>query len=101
NFVADGFENFCNYPPRRLKRKGQIAGSFLFFQRSPEGGLWSMRWLKSEDDALFAVGQYMANTSLLDLSGFYVLNIGTVTDWAMDRIFDLQEIAGNEAEVPA
>ena len=98
-FVADSFANFCKYPPHRIKRKGQLKECYLFFRRYDHGH-WSRHWANGQDEALFELGRYVADTSVLEAAGFYFLNVETLADWAMDRIFDLQEIAGNEAEVP-
>lgn len=97
-FVAESIENFCKYPPHRLKRRGQLGASYLIFRRADHGD-WMMSWLKDQDQALDMVGAYIFHTEELKLSGFYFMNASTVADWAMDRVFDLQEIDGDEGEV--
>jgi hypothetical protein len=59
-----------------------------------------MRWYQGQEEALRELGAYVFETRELEAAGFYFLNVATITDWALDRVFDLQEIVGNEAEVP-
>lgn len=98
-FVSESVANFCNYPPRRIARRGQFQECYLFFRRHDHGD-WTMLWVQGQKEALHELGGYVFETSDLEASGFYFLNVSTVADWALDRIFDLQEITGNHAEVP-
>lgn len=98
-FVSESIANFCNYPPRRIKRRGQLNECYLFFRRYDHGA-WTMFWVQGQKEALHELGGYVFETSELEASGFYFLNVSTITDWALDRVFDLQGIEGNEAEVP-
>ena len=99
NFVADSLANFCNLPPYELRRVGQLAENYLLFRRH-ESGLWTHFWCRDQSHALRTIGEYIGESALSEAAGFYFLNVGTVTDWAMDRIFDLQGISENVATVP-
>jgi hypothetical protein len=99
DFVGDSIANVCNYPPHLVRRKGQLGGSYLLF-RSISHGIWTERWCGSQDDALHMVGSHIADSQYLEAAGFYFLNISTLADWALDRVFDLQGIEGNQAEAP-
>lgn len=99
NFIADSIADFLRYPPYLLKRSGQFKGSYLIF-RCTGDGFWTQHWCQTEEDALQMVGRYIADTEFVDASAFYFVNVSTLADWALDRIFDLQGIEGNQAEAP-
>lgn len=99
NFVAEGLTNFCNHPPFVIRRKGQLANAFLIFRRH-DSGYWHMLWADGAEQAARYASGYIKETEVLEAAGFYFLNVGTLTDWALDRVFDLQGIDGNEAKVP-
>ena len=100
DFIGESLENFSQIPPHVLKRKGTLADNFLLF-RQTQPPYWSEHWCKSQDEALHMLGVFARKSYLgLEGSGFLVVNVGTLTDWALHRIFDLQGIAGNEATVP-
>ena len=102
NFAAESIANFLNYPPHTIKRKGQLAGNHLIFRRSAiDPTQWKEHWCKSDEEAARMAGEFIAATAETTWGGFYFLNVSTVTDWAIDRIFDLQEIDGNVAGVTA
>lgn len=98
NFVAESIQNYLSCPPHSIRRSGQLGTCYLVFRRSDDIDFWSMHWCKDNDEALLKVGQYMADSSIVEGAAFLTVNAGTIADWALDRIFDLQEIDGNTAE---
>lgn len=102
DFVAGSYHNFAVTPPHTIRRKGQLEGSYLVFRQWAEGGdIWNGTWCPTQKEALNLAGAYIFDSSLcMEAAGFYFLNVSTVADWALDRIFDLQGIDGNEAKVP-
>ena len=101
HFAADSVYNLTQHPPHTVKRTGMLAGHYLIFMQTPQG-FWSYIWAKNDDDAAYQVGEKLSltNVGCVETAGFFSLNIGTVTDWALDRIFDIQDIGGAEATVP-
>ncbi len=108
NFVGDSLENLSKTPPKILKRKGMLKDNFLILRQTfapPHPlripAIWSETWCKSTDEALHMLGVFAHESYLgVEGAGFFVVNVGTLTDWALDRIFDLQGIEGSEAKVP-
>ena len=99
NFIAESLANLFRYTPDMIKRKGMLDGNYLIF-RCIYAGIWTNHWCRSQDEALHELGSHVFDSQHLDAAGFYFLNVSTLTDWAMDRIFDLQGIEGNAAEAP-
>lgn len=100
DFVADSLYNLTARPPHTIMRKGMLEGHSLIFRHAVPG-LWKHHWSQSQDQALHDLGRHVADTGYaVEAAGFYFLNLGTLTDWALDRIFDLQGIDGNAATVP-
>lgn len=102
DFAAESLQNFINTPPFMISRKGIMGESTLLFRRSGiDSTSWRMTWCRSTDQALNELGSATADSiNYHGLASFLFVNVGTVTDWAIDRIFDLQGISGNEATVP-
>jgi hypothetical protein len=108
NFVGESLEGLSEIPPNILKRKGMLKDNFLILRQTyapphpmPIPAMWSETWCKSTDEALRMLGAFARDSYLgIEGAGFFVVNVGTLTDWALDRIFDLQGIDGSEAKVP-
>lgn len=108
DFVGGSLENISEIPPHVLKRKGMLKDNFLIFRQTyappyplPIKPIWSQEWCKSKDEALRMLGVFARESYLgVEGAGFFVVNVGTLTDWALDRVFDLQGIDGSEATVP-
>lgn len=108
DFVGGSLENLSEVPPHILKRKGTLKDNFLILRQTyappyplPIPAIWSETWCKSTDEALRMLGVFARESYLgVEGAGFFVVNVGTLTDWALDRIFDLQGIEGSEAKVP-
>lgn len=100
NWVSDTLADACSYPPHCIRRKGQLSDAFLIFRRTNDG-FWHMRWADGRDVAAHEAGRHLHDSTFVEASSFVVVNATTLTDWALDRIFDAQGIEGNEAEAPA
>lgn len=101
NYVRDCMKDAYNFPVLPVKRKGQLKGACLIFRRSGiDPSVWTYTHYLTQDDALYGLGQHYGDTTETLFAGFFFLNVSTLTDWAMDRIFDLQGIDGNEARAP-
>lgn len=97
DFAAESLANSLNGPRKTIARTGHLKGHYLLFRRH-DSGLWSRFWADGERNAARLIGEYLAETVEREAGGFYVANVGTFADWALDRIFDLQGITGEEAQ---
>lgn len=96
NFIAESLADYLNVPPRTLSRTGQLSGNYLLFRRH-DSGLWTYFSAQTRKDATRLLGEYLFESDLREAGAFYTVNVGTFTDWALDRVFDLQGIEGDEA----
>jgi DNA-binding transcriptional MerR regulator len=98
-FLRESFENFAAPPHRKFRRAGQMADQVLIFRRNALTGLLDYRYFFGADVVDHQLGVYRADTAEVDWASFEVVNLATIADWVMDRIFDCQEIDGDEVSV--
>ena len=100
NWIGDSLQNISDVPPHVLKRKGTVKNNFIIYRQTCPP-FWSEQWCKSREEGLRMLGVFAGESFLeVEAAGFIFVNVGTLTDWALDRVFDLQGIDGNEATVP-
>jgi hypothetical protein len=100
-FISDSFENFAKRPPHEIKRSGQLEGQYLILYFIPnEGDLPFVKheWCNGLEHLQSSLKHYVERTSYHEAAAFSVVNTGTISDWVIDRLFDLQGIEGDAAQ---